>query len=194
MRSASLLAIVAGAALLVLAWPYAGRAEYVAALFYVVSLTTVFSVSCAYNLWPITPTKWLLRRFDHAAIYLLIAGTYSPFLALLDEAGFMLAMVWGAAASASSSSSPCPAASTGWPSSSISRSAGAGCWCRQPGRDAVLAHADAGRGGRRGLYERRDLPCLAEPQIQHGPVARLRGRGAALHLAAVTDALVLNIS
>ena len=27
--------------------------------------------------------KWVLRRFDHSAIYLLIAGTYTPFLAQL---------------------------------------------------------------------------------------------------------------
>ena len=26
------------------------------------------------------PAKWVLRRFDHSAIYLLIAGTYTPFL------------------------------------------------------------------------------------------------------------------
>src|SRR5437660_891421 len=34
---------------------------------------------------PVSPTKWLLRRFDHSAIYLLIAGTYTPFLALLKS-------------------------------------------------------------------------------------------------------------
>src|SRR3712207_6864421 len=31
------------------------------------------------NLWPVSPVKWILRRFDHSAIYLLIAGTYTPF-------------------------------------------------------------------------------------------------------------------
>ncbi len=43
----------------------------------------------------------MLRRFDHAAIYLLIAGTYTPFLAQLDDgatARAMLAVVWSAAA------------------------------------------------------------------------------------------------
>ena len=49
------------------------------------ALLTVLSVSCAYNLWPISRAKWVLRRFDHAAIYLLIAGTYTPFLAQLDD-------------------------------------------------------------------------------------------------------------
>src|SRR5690606_25112138 len=68
-------------------------------IFYVASLLTVFSISCAYNLWPDTPTKWVLRRFDHAAIFLLIAGTYTPFLTQLapPTMWLMLAVVWGAA-------------------------------------------------------------------------------------------------
>lgn len=73
------IAITAGAVLL---WLAAGRtavAEYIATIFYVVSLLTVLSVSCAYNLWPASRAKWFLRRLDHSAIYLLIAGTYTPF-------------------------------------------------------------------------------------------------------------------
>jgi hemolysin III len=31
----------------------------------------------------VSGAKWLLRRFDHSAIYVLIAGTYTPFLAQL---------------------------------------------------------------------------------------------------------------
>ena len=79
------LAIAAGSALLSLAVFHAEPGEYVAAVFYVVSLLTVLSISLTYNLWPLTPAKWILRRFDHAAIYLLIAATYTPFLAQLDE-------------------------------------------------------------------------------------------------------------
>ena len=54
---------------------------------------------CAYNLWPVSKAKWVLRRFDHAAIYLLIAGTYTPFLAQLDDRGRPddAAIVWCAA-------------------------------------------------------------------------------------------------
>ena len=36
-------------------------------------------------MWPISATKWVLRRFDHSAIYLLIAGTYTPFLAQMKS-------------------------------------------------------------------------------------------------------------
>jgi len=94
------LAIAAGSALLSLAAFRTGTGEYVAAIFYVVSLLTALSISCAYNLWPLTPAKWILRRCDHAAIYVLIAGTYTPFLAQLDPAtaATMLTVVWGAAA------------------------------------------------------------------------------------------------
>jgi hemolysin III len=96
------LAIAAGSAMLVLAASRAGPGEYVAAVFYVVALLTVLSVSLAYNLWPLdSPAKWVLRRFDHSAIYLLIAATYTPFLAQVGNsplAGWMIVVVWAAAA------------------------------------------------------------------------------------------------
>ncbi|RWC87890.1 MAG: hemolysin III family protein, partial [Mesorhizobium sp.] len=96
------LAITAGSALLALAAFRVGPGEYIAAVFYVVSLLTVLSVSLTYNLWPVTsPAKWILRRFDHAAIYLLIAATYTPFLAQLGNsplARWMIVLVWAAAA------------------------------------------------------------------------------------------------
>ncbi len=95
------LAIAAGSALLSLSAFHAAPGEYIAAIFYVVSLLTVLSISLAYNIWPHTPAKWILRRFDHASIYLLIAATYTPFLVQLPDpavTGRMIAIVWGAAA------------------------------------------------------------------------------------------------
>ena len=94
------LAIAAGAALLTFAFDHAGWAEYAALIFYLSSLVTALSVSCAYNLWPPTPAKWVLRRADHAGIYLLIAGTYTPFLLQLDDPWLgpaMAVVVWGGA-------------------------------------------------------------------------------------------------
>lgn len=93
-------AISAGSILLAFAAFRTGPWEYVATLFYVASLLVLMSISFAYNLWPVSRVKWILRRFDHAAIYLLIAGTYTPFLAQLDDqtlARTMIAVVWGAA-------------------------------------------------------------------------------------------------
>jgi hemolysin III len=92
----------AGSLLLVYAASLARPGEYLAAVFYVISLLTVLSVSLAYNLWPVSsPAKWVLRRFDHSAIYLLIAATYTPFLAQIEGsplARWMIAGVWTAAA------------------------------------------------------------------------------------------------
>ncbi|WP_020181498.1 hemolysin III family protein [Methylopila sp. M107] len=63
---------------------------------YLCSLTFSFVASAAYNIWPVSRLKWLLRRFDQSAIYLLIAGTYTPFLASVEMWG-ALASVWAVA-------------------------------------------------------------------------------------------------
>ncbi len=54
-------------------------------LIYAGGLIAMLVLSACYNMWPISPTKWILRRFDHSAIYLLIAGTYTPFLAQMKS-------------------------------------------------------------------------------------------------------------
>jgi hemolysin III len=57
----------------------------------------MLGISAAYNVYPVCRTKWLLRRLDHSAIYVLIAATYTPFLATTEltmaSAG-LLAAVW----------------------------------------------------------------------------------------------------
>jgi hemolysin III len=66
-------------------------------LIYAAGLLTMLGISAAYNMWPASPRKWLLRRFDHSAIYLLIAATYTPFIAQMKveiaTVGLLLA-VW----------------------------------------------------------------------------------------------------
>ena len=61
------------------------RIEIARILVYVIGLVTMLALSAAYNMWPISPAKWVLRRFDHSAIYLLIAGTYTPSLAQMKN-------------------------------------------------------------------------------------------------------------
>jgi hemolysin III len=61
------------------------RIELAPILVYVIGLVAMLAFSAAYNMWPVSPAKWLLRRFDHSAIYLLIAGTYTPFLAQMKN-------------------------------------------------------------------------------------------------------------
>jgi hemolysin III len=72
-----------GAVAIVMVAVKARPIEVAPTFIYIIGLVAMLGLSAAYNMWPITPTKWLLRRFDHSAIYLLIAGTYTPFLALM---------------------------------------------------------------------------------------------------------------
>ena len=64
---------------------------------YGIGILAMFGFSAAYNLWPPSPVKELLRRFDHAAIFVMIAGTFTPFVMnrVGGPWGFgLLAFVW----------------------------------------------------------------------------------------------------
>jgi hemolysin III len=74
------LAAVVGLVIMVgIAADVAGLSTFLASLVYSVCLLTMFGCSTAYNLASNAPRRRLLRRFDHAAIFLMIAGTYTPF-------------------------------------------------------------------------------------------------------------------
>jgi len=92
------LALAAWVALAVLAHGASGRA---AANVYGASLFTLFAVSALYHrpTWP-SRARALMRRLDHSAIYVLIAGTYTPFCLLLggERGRALLALVWAGAA------------------------------------------------------------------------------------------------
>lgn len=78
----------------------AGLATPVSLLLYSLGLVASFVCSALYNTARRERCKALLQRFDHAAIFLLIAGTYTPFalLKIGDTAGWaLLATVWGLA-------------------------------------------------------------------------------------------------
>lgn len=73
----------------------------VAALIFAVSVSALLGVSALYHRgdWRENTRRWL-RRLDHSMIFLLIAGTYTPFaLLVLDGtlATVLLAVVWIAA-------------------------------------------------------------------------------------------------
>lgn len=93
-------AVIAGSALLFMSYMRTGSGEYAAAIFYVLSLISVLSVSLAYNQWPVSRSKWILRRIDHSMIYVLIAATYTPFLVQVENRTLGVAcviVVWLAA-------------------------------------------------------------------------------------------------
>ena len=90
------LALSGALAFLVAAAGHVDSSEMVATIVYLGTLLLSISASAVYNVWPVSPTKWVLRRFDHSAIYLLIAGTYTPFMVQM-ETWAMLTLVWAIA-------------------------------------------------------------------------------------------------
>jgi hemolysin III len=93
-------ALVALAACAPLVRAAASTRALIAALTYGVSLALLFGASALYHrpTWTAAPRRWL-RRVDHSAIFLLIAGTYTPFCLLLGgrRGLVLLAVVWGGA-------------------------------------------------------------------------------------------------
>jgi hemolysin III len=81
-----------------------GARERVSAIVFAAALATMFGVSALYHriTWRPGPRRWM-RRLDHAAIYLLIAGTYTPFGLLALSGAWrwtILLVVWGGALTA----------------------------------------------------------------------------------------------
>jgi len=87
--------LIAATVLIVLAAVYARAIDIVAASIYVAGLLSMLVLSATYNLWPVSRAKWVLRRFDHSAIYLLIAATYTPFIFELKESALALVLLAG---------------------------------------------------------------------------------------------------
>jgi len=99
-HAVGLAAAVAGVVVLLVV--HAGGARETAAIAtYAVGLLAMLFCSAAYNRAPPSRLKWWLRRFDHAAIFLMIAATYTPFLAKFEHGGWAAALavaVWAGAA------------------------------------------------------------------------------------------------
>jgi hemolysin III len=85
---------------LVVAAP-AGRPT-VASAIYAASVAALFGTSALYHrvTWPTASARRWMRRLDHSMIFLLIAGTYTPFALLVLEgtlATVILVVVWAGA-------------------------------------------------------------------------------------------------
>ena len=95
----ALAAFVGQIALLAIAWN--GVEKVVSVLIYGLSLILLFSASATYHMVQAGPkTIQVLRKLDHSAIYLLIAGTYTP-ICMIAFTGFfrwgLLSIVWSMA-------------------------------------------------------------------------------------------------
>jgi len=76
-----------------------GRAEWpllIATIGYAFAALFSITASFAYHLLPRHDLRPALRRWDHAAIYIVIAGTFSPLLIMAGtpSAHFILAVIW----------------------------------------------------------------------------------------------------
>ncbi|WP_296423779.1 hemolysin III family protein [Yoonia sp.] len=90
-----------GGAVVLMVWAMGmTSAGHVAALsVYGATLIATFVASAFYHMTPWEDIRPVLRRFDHAAIYLKIAGTYTPLVVTIGSgfAYLVLAVVWGLA-------------------------------------------------------------------------------------------------
>ncbi|MCJ7701558.1 MAG: hemolysin III family protein [Anaerolineales bacterium] len=96
---AAAIALVGLVILVVIGWEQSGKV--ISLVIYGISLVTLFLASGLYHSVLATPrVVQRLRKFDHSAIFLLIAGTYTPICTNL-LAGFwkwgLLGIVWGLA-------------------------------------------------------------------------------------------------
>jgi hemolysin III len=99
------LAIIAGLIAFPLLLGHALRtvelSDFVALTVYAATYFLMWGFSLAYNMAPPSALKWLLRRFDHSAIYLMIAGSYTAVISQLESFAWALGMggvIWSLAA------------------------------------------------------------------------------------------------
>ncbi len=88
---------VAGAIAIVLVTAIdGGPGDLAAILVYAAGLLAMLGCSAAYNVFHISCRREWLRRFDHAAIFAMIAGTYTPFTTRLADGWAMglTAAIW----------------------------------------------------------------------------------------------------
>ncbi len=92
--------LIGAAALLTIAVRRDSAEDIAAVAIYSLGLLAMLGCSCAYNLGRFTRHADWLKRLDHSAIFLMIAGTYTPF-ALIDLEGAwkwsLIGTVWSLA-------------------------------------------------------------------------------------------------
>lgn len=91
------LGLVATVVLIVTLWNSGDPARQLTVMVYAACLMTMLICSALYNMLAKDEKSGLLRRLDHAAIFLMIAGTYTPLAAYIIggwTGGILLAIVW----------------------------------------------------------------------------------------------------
>lgn len=94
-------AVAGGAVLITLAVLFGNRVQVVSAMVFVATLIALYSISTLYHAVRHEPLKTRLKVLDHCAIFLLIAGTYTPFTLVALKGGWgwtLFALIWALAA------------------------------------------------------------------------------------------------
>ncbi|MCJ7716478.1 MAG: hemolysin III family protein [Anaerolineales bacterium] len=90
---------IAGLVILIIRAANRGTSWHVVSfIIFGVSLLLLYLASTVYHSFATKPWKAILQRLDHAAIYFLIAGTYTPFLLTKLRTGLgwsILGVIWG---------------------------------------------------------------------------------------------------
>jgi len=95
-----ILSIGGGAVLITLASVFAGVREIISVVVFSIALLLLYSASTLYHIARSEPVKSRLKVLDHCAIFLLIAGTYTPFTIAAIRGGWgwsLFGVVWGLA-------------------------------------------------------------------------------------------------
>jgi hemolysin III len=93
--------LAACAILAIVVWPTKDAAVLLSLAVYGTALLAMLGCSALYNIAGDGPRKALWRRLDHAAIFVMIAGTYTPFLVIAIGGAWgtgLLVFVWTVAA------------------------------------------------------------------------------------------------
>lgn len=93
----TLLSLVGSLYLLYSCWFYGTSGQFVAGLVYTLNLCLLFLTSTIYHLCKDLPRKAYLRILDHCMIFMVIAGTYTPYLTITlgdARALLLLLLVW----------------------------------------------------------------------------------------------------
>jgi len=100
-HAAALVAAIAGVPFLLASAQSESTASFIGALVFGITMVLLYLTSTLYHALPAGPAKQVFQKLDHGAIYLFIAGSYTPFSlgALGGPWGWSLfGLVWSLAA------------------------------------------------------------------------------------------------
>ena len=93
----AILSVAGGAVLITLAALKGTEWQLISAIVFTMALMLLYTASTLYHSIPHTSAKQKLKVFDHCAIYILIAGSYTPFtlIGLREHGGWWLfGIIW----------------------------------------------------------------------------------------------------